>query len=78
MGTAARARDLLRTLVAELDEPTHYDQHRLCKAWGRSATAMAAFLDSLREAGFVASRAHYGGTAFKTDATVAEMERVTK
>jgi len=77
MGTGGRARDLLRTLESELEEPTHYDQHRLCKAWGRSATAMDEFLDALREAGFSASRAHYGGTALKTDASVAEMERVT-
>jgi tRNA (guanine26-N2/guanine27-N2)-dimethyltransferase len=78
MGTAERARDLLGTLREELDEPTHYDQHRLCKAWGRSATAMDEFLDALRSAGFAASRAHYGGTSFKTDASVGEMRDVTE
>ena len=78
MGTARRARDLLDTLSSEVDEPTHYDQHRLCKAWRRSATAMDEFLDSLRDAGFAASRAHYGGTAFKTDASVAEIEAATE
>jgi tRNA (guanine26-N2/guanine27-N2)-dimethyltransferase len=78
MGTAERARDLLDTLGAELDEPTHYDQHRLCKAWGRSASAMDEFLDALRSAGFSASRAHYGGTAFKTGASVAAIEDATE
>ena len=78
MGTHARARDLLRTLEAELEEPTHYDQHRLCKAWGRSATAMEEFLAALRAAGCSASRAHYAGTAFKTDASVPEIEAATK
>jgi tRNA (guanine26-N2/guanine27-N2)-dimethyltransferase len=78
LGTAGRARDLLRTLEAELDEPTHYDQHRLCKAWGRSATAMEEFLDALRSAGFAASRAHYAGTAFKTDANVPDIEDTTE
>ncbi|MFB6227176.1 MAG: tRNA (guanine(26)-N(2))-dimethyltransferase [Halobacteriales archaeon] len=78
MGTDARARDLLCTLEAELDEPTHYDQHRLCKAWGRSATPMESFLDALRSAGFAASRVHYAGTAFKTDASVARIEGVTE
>jgi tRNA (guanine26-N2/guanine27-N2)-dimethyltransferase len=34
---------------------------------------MDEFLADLREAGFAASRAHYAGTAFKTDATVAEI-----
>jgi len=77
MGTAERARDLLDTVEAELDEPTHYDQHRLCKAWGRSAAPMDEFLDAIRAAGFAASGAHYGGTAFKTDASVAEIEGAT-
>jgi tRNA (guanine26-N2/guanine27-N2)-dimethyltransferase len=38
---------------------------------------MDDFLDRLREAGFEASRAHYSGTAFKTDATVREIETAT-
>ncbi|MFC6990015.1 tRNA (guanine(26)-N(2))-dimethyltransferase [Haloplanus sp. GCM10025708] len=77
MGEAARARRLLTTLEAELDVPTHYDQHRLCKEWTRPAPAMDEFLDDLRAAGFEASRAHYGGTTFKTDATVAEIREAT-
>jgi tRNA (guanine26-N2/guanine27-N2)-dimethyltransferase len=38
---------------------------------------MEAFLDALRAAGFEASRAHYAGTAFKTDATVEEIREAT-
>ena len=70
-GTADRARALLSTIAGELDEPTHYDQHRLYKRWNEPNIAMDAFLGSLREAGFAASRTHYGGTTFKTDADVA-------
>jgi tRNA (guanine26-N2/guanine27-N2)-dimethyltransferase len=77
MGTADRARDLLETVEAELDEPTHYDQHRLCKLWGRSASAMDDFLAALRDAGHAATRAHYGGTTFKTDADVAAIREAT-
>jgi tRNA (guanine26-N2/guanine27-N2)-dimethyltransferase len=77
MGEAARARRLLDTVAAELDTPTHYDQHRLCKQWSRSAPAMDDFLETLRDAGFPASRAHYSGTAFKTPATVAEIRDAT-
>lgn len=73
MGTAKRAKKLLSTVEKELDEPTHYDQHRLCKEWGVSAPGMDEFLDRLRDAGFPASRAHYGGTTFKTPATVEEI-----
>jgi len=78
MGTAEEARELCETLAAELDEPTHYDQHRLCKRWGVGATAMDEFLDALRGAGFSASRTHYGGTTFKTDAAVTELRRATQ
>jgi tRNA (guanine26-N2/guanine27-N2)-dimethyltransferase len=76
-GTAERTRSLLETLAAELDQPTHYDQHRLCKRWGRSAGPMDEFLTALRTAGFAASRTHYGGTTFKTDATVTEVREAT-
>jgi tRNA (guanine26-N2/guanine27-N2)-dimethyltransferase len=77
MGTATRARDLLATLGAELDVPTHYDQHRLCKRWGRSVSAMSDFLERLRSAGYDASRTHYGGTTFKTTAPVTDVRAVT-
>jgi len=73
MGTAEEARSLLDTLRAELATPTHYDQHRLCKRWGRSANSMDEFLDRLRAAGYEASRTHYGGTTFKTNADVGEI-----
>ncbi|MCL7418272.1 MAG: tRNA (guanine(26)-N(2))-dimethyltransferase [Halalkalicoccus sp.] len=72
-GSAKRARRLVDSLGEELEYPTHYDQHRLCKEWGRPAESMDEFLGTLRESGFAASRAHYHGTAFKTDATVEEM-----
>ncbi len=77
MGTADRAVDLLATLEDELPVPTHYDQHRLCKRWERSAPAMDDFLAALRDAGYEASRTHYGGTTFKTTASVAEIREAT-
>jgi tRNA (guanine26-N2/guanine27-N2)-dimethyltransferase len=76
-GAAEDARELLGTLGDELDTPTHYDQHRLCKRWGRPATAMDEFLGALRAAGHDASRTHYGGTTFKTTASVAEIRAAT-
>jgi tRNA (guanine26-N2/guanine27-N2)-dimethyltransferase len=78
MGTASRAERLLDTLEAELHEPTHYDQHKLCKQWTRAASGMDEFLGHLRDAGFEASRTHYGGTTFKTGATVAEIREATR
>ena len=77
MGTADRARRLLGTLMDELQTPTHYDQHVLCKKWSRPASAMEDFLGALRSAGHEASRAHYSGTAFKTTATVEQIRTAT-
>ncbi len=77
MGTETRARRLLARIEDQLDEPTHYDQHRLCKQWGRSAVSMDEFLDALCDAGFEASRAPFGGTTFETPASVAEIRAAT-
>jgi tRNA (guanine26-N2/guanine27-N2)-dimethyltransferase len=78
MGTAKRARKLLDALEGELHEPTHYDQHRLCKEWSRSASGMDEFLTRLQDAGYETSRTHYGGTTFKTPASVAEIRTATR
>ena len=75
--TADRGGQLLETLEAEVDVPTHYDQHKLCKQWGRSANAMADFLEALQADGHRATPAHYSGTAFKTDADVGEIRAAT-
>lgn len=77
MGEAARARRLLDTVATELGRPTHYDQHRLCELWGRPASGMDEFVAALRDAGHAATRAHYSGTAFETDADVAEIRAAT-
>ena len=77
MGTAETARALCGTLAEELDTPTHYDQHRLCKRWSRGAEAMDTFIKKLRDAGFAASRTHYGGTTVKTNADVEEIREAT-
>jgi tRNA (guanine26-N2/guanine27-N2)-dimethyltransferase len=77
LATANKARRILSTIQTELDTPTHYDQHRLCKLWGRSASAMDDFLEDLHESGHSASRAHYSGTAFKTTASITEIRSAT-
>ncbi len=77
LGTAMQVRRLLETIKGELDTPTHYDQHRLCKRWNRSAGPMDEFLDALRDAGYPASRTHFGGTTVKTEADVATIREVT-
>jgi tRNA (guanine26-N2/guanine27-N2)-dimethyltransferase len=77
-GTASKAADLLATIADELHQPTHYDQHRLYKRWGEPNIAMDDFLDALTAAGYAASRTHYGGTTFKTDAGVTGIRDAVK
>ncbi|WP_435196490.1 tRNA (guanine(26)-N(2))-dimethyltransferase [Natronomonas sp. EA1] len=74
MGSKKRALKLLDRLEGELDTPTHYDQHKLYKSWTEPAIALDDFFDLLEEGGFEASRTHYGGTTFKSDASVSEIE----
>jgi tRNA (guanine26-N2/guanine27-N2)-dimethyltransferase len=73
MGEATKARRLCDRLEVERHDPTHYDQHELYGNWGESAIGMDEFLDALRDAGHSASRSHYGGTTFKTPASVGEI-----
>jgi len=77
-GTKTKADRLLETLEVELQEPTYYDQHKLCKQWGLSANRMDDFLADLEAAGYAASPAHYTGTSFKTDANVEQIRAATE
>lgn len=77
MGTAPSSRRMLDRIAGELDRPTHYDQHVLCKRWDRSAGPMEPFLAALDRAGYETSRTHYGGTTFKTDAPVEAIRSAT-
>lgn len=77
MQTRDQALQLLSTIQQELHEPTHYDHHRLCKRWKRTASAMDDVITSLHDQGYAASRTHYGGTTFKTTATVSEIRDAT-
>jgi len=76
MGTAKRGRTLLDRIGGELAVPFHYDQHRLYERWGESAVGMDEFLGAVRDAGFAATRTHYGGTTFKTDAAMADLDAI--
>jgi tRNA (guanine26-N2/guanine27-N2)-dimethyltransferase len=69
MGTYDRAKETLRGVRDELDTPTHYDHHEVCKRAGETPSKLDAFLERLRDAGYEATEAHYSGTAFKTDAS---------
>jgi len=69
MGTRKRATKTLRAVRDELDTPTHYDHHKVCRRAGATPSKLDDFIESLRDEGYEATRAHYSGTAFKTDAS---------
>lgn len=78
MGSAASSRRMLLRIAEELDRPTHFDQHVLCKRWNRSAGPIDDFLAGIRDGGYRCSRTHYGGTTFKTDAPVGVIRELTR
>ena len=72
----------LQSLVAacslELPLSWHYDYHALAKYFRTSPPPLEQVLDSLRSAGYAASRAHYSGTALKTDAPLSCLGEIFK
>lgn len=64
---------LLRLCEEELEIPYHYDYHVLAKYLGLPPPPLDLLIGSLKKRGFRASRAHYSGTAMKTDAPLAEI-----
>ncbi|MFB6253986.1 MAG: tRNA (guanine(26)-N(2))-dimethyltransferase [Halobacteriaceae archaeon] len=78
MTTYNRAIKTLNQISKQLPTPTHYDQHRLYKRWNLPATDMDEFLASIRNEGFQASRTQYGGTTFKTTASISDLESIFK
>lgn len=57
---------LVDTCQSELDIPYHYDYHRLARHFRVSPPPVGQVIESLRNHGYEASRAHFSGTAIKT------------
>jgi tRNA (guanine26-N2/guanine27-N2)-dimethyltransferase len=74
--------DLLHRLLSrcqeELDISYHHEYHMLAKAIGRSPPPVEKVITSLQKMGYAASRAHYSGTALKTDAPADVLIRVLR
>lgn len=65
-----RAVRLLKIIENELDTPTFYDQHIICRDLKATPTDILLLLGTLREQGYDASRTHYMGVGFKTNAPI--------
>lgn len=62
----------------ELEIPTHYDYHKICRSLRITAMPTDKLINALRERGFKASRTHFSGISFKTDAGIEEIKRVVR
>ncbi len=60
----------------EIDIPTYYDQHWLCKKQKISPGPIDELVSVLKKEGFASSRTHFSGTGFKTDASIVEIKKV--
>jgi tRNA (guanine26-N2/guanine27-N2)-dimethyltransferase len=67
-GKLGQAAKILSFCKEELNIPTYYDQHWLSKKLKISPGPIDDLIEALKSAGFNASRTHFTGTGFKTDA----------
>ncbi len=58
--------------------PAFYDVHELAKRAGASPPKIIEFIAKLRERGYFASRTHFSGTGFRTDAPMDEIVEIFK
>jgi tRNA (guanine26-N2/guanine27-N2)-dimethyltransferase len=68
--TKQRAIKLLGLVRDELDTPMFYDQHVICRDLRATPTDIHKLLEALEAQGYAASRTHYSGVSFKTDAPI--------
>lgn len=73
-GKSGRALRLLETIRSEIHVPMYYDQHILCRDLKATPTPIGVLIDALAAQGYRASRTHYSGIGFKTDAPVNEVK----
>jgi len=66
---------LLMLLQEELPTSSYYDYHVMARKLRTSPPPLDSVLGKIREEGYRVSRAHYSGTAIKTEAPVEVLER---
>ena len=76
LSTKLIATKIISLCKYELDTPTFYDQHKICKSLKISAKDMNSLIELLKKNGFKASRTHFNGTSFKTDAEITIIKEI--
>ncbi|MCC4765333.1 tRNA (guanine(26)-N(2))-dimethyltransferase [Methanosarcina sp. DH1] len=78
LNTKDKAKKIITFCRDELDIPMFYDQHVICKELGASATGIEILIVALKAHGFEASRTHFSGTSFRTDAPITEIKEIIR
>lgn len=76
LGTRQTAMKLVQLCAEEQEIPTYYDQHAICKKLKINPPPIGSTISALCNAGFKASRTHFSGTSFKTDATIEKIREI--
>ncbi|MDY6965113.1 MAG: tRNA (guanine(10)-N(2))-dimethyltransferase [Halobacteriota archaeon] len=75
-GTWEKAINIVQLCSEEMDLPYYYEHHTICKRLKISAGPLDNLIFCLREGGFTATRTHFSGTSFKTDASIDVIEEI--
>jgi tRNA (guanine26-N2/guanine27-N2)-dimethyltransferase len=78
LNTKDKAKKIITYCGDELDIPMFYDQHFICKELGASATGIETLIEALKAQGFEASRTHFSGTSFRTDAPLPDIKKIIR
>jgi len=71
-----RIRKFLKSIRDEMDVPFSYSTHFFARILKRSPPKVERVIEELRKRGFEASRVHYSGVGFKTNAGFEEVKNV--
>ena len=74
--TKEKAMKIITLCRDELNIPMFYDQHVICKRLGISASTIDSLISALKEHGYEASRTHFEGVSFKTNAEITDIEKI--
>lgn len=74
--TKERLKNFLQSIYEEIDVPFAYTTHHIARMLKKSPPKVSDVVEELRRMGYRASRVHYSGVGFKTDADVETVKKV--
>ncbi len=74
--TKDKLKKFLQSIHDEIDVPFAYTTHHIARMLKTSPPQVARIIEELRRMGYKASKVHYSGFGFKTDASVDEIKKI--